>query len=89
MQFPSCYLVEYWLRYNVQQPAIRFSFCPTRMVPPIGDWSLATRSVDEIHNEETSPRGFMSEASVSMHQRPVEDRLVFLSGLPFTPCPPS
>ena len=88
MQLQLYYLVEYSLRNDVHQPAVRFSFRPACMAPPIGDRSLATRSVDKIRDEKTSPHGALSEASVSTIQRPVEDRSVSHSGLSFTPCPP-
>ena len=83
-----CHLVKYLLSYDVHQPAARFSFRPARMAPPIRDQSLATRYQQKIRDEDTYPRGSMSEASVSTLQRHVEDRSVSQSGLSFTPCPP-
>ena len=82
------YLVEYSLSYDVHQPAARFSFRPARMAPPIRDQSLATRCKEKIRDEDTSPRGSRSEASVSTLHRRVEDGSVSQSGLSFTPCPP-
>ena len=58
------------------------------MAPPIRDQSLATRSQKKIRDEDTSPRGSMSEASVSTLQRRVEDPCVSQSGLSIAPCPP-
>ena len=63
--FKACLLVEYSLTYDVQQPAVRSSFRPARMAQPFGDQSLATRYGKKIRAEETSPRGALSEASVS------------------------
>ena len=80
--------MEYSLRYDVHQPAVRSSFRPARMALPIGDPSLATRYEEKIRAEETSPHGLGSEASVSTLQRPVDSCLVSQSGLSFTPCPP-
>ena len=58
------------------------------MAQPFGDQSLATRYGKKLRAEETSPRGALSEASVSTLQRPVDSRCVSQSGLTITPCPP-
>ena len=88
MQFEVCLLVKYSLSYDVHQPAARFSFRPARMAPPIGDQLLASRYKEKIRDEDTSPRGPSSEASVSTLQRSMEDRCVSQFGLSVTPCPP-
>ena len=87
-QLEVCCLIEYSLSYDVHHPAARFSFRPARMAPPIRDQSLATRCKEKIRDEDTSPRGYRSEASVSTLHKPVEDGSVSQSGLSFTPCPP-
>ena len=87
-QLEACHLVKYSLSYDVQQPAARSSFRPARMALPIGDPSLATRYGAKIRDEDTSPRGPGSEASVSTLQRPVDSRCVSQSGLSIAPCPP-
>ena len=58
------------------------------MAQPIGDQSLTTNYRKKIRNEKTSPHGAMSEASVSMLHRPLEDPCASQSGLSIAPCPP-
>ena len=87
-QLKESYLIDYSLSYDVQQPAARFSFRPAHMAQPIGDQSLTTSYRKKIRKEETSPRGAMSEASVSTLHRPLEDPCVSQSGLSIAPCPP-
>ena len=85
----ACNPGEYSPSYDVHQLALCHSSPPEHMVLHLGDHSLATRYVGKIHNEETSPHGSMSEASVSTLHRNVQDHCLSQSRLsiPIFPIP--